>query len=397
MHVSRVRRSPRRAGVTPVLAVAITIASLSCLTSPAPAQARCTNGAFDRLAFWLGEWEVIAGGRLAGTNRVTRMLGGCAIQEEWTSVNGGTGRSLFWVAPEDRRWRQVWVTAAPFSPGGVKEKREVGDAGLPAGAVRFAGTVLDTLGRRWLDRTTLIPHADGTVRQHIEISTDNGTTWRTTFDASYRSPQPVAPARLAPVNVQLSESTWLGRRAIRLEPDTGSAEPLMALLRDTSFTTGTIELAVGGLVPAVASATARGFVGVAMHVHERGKRAQSFYLRLTNGGADGQLQRNRAVQYQATPDFPWSRLRAESPALFETAADVAPGRWTRMKLVVRRESARLYLDGSTVATLVVNDLKTAERDGAVALWIGPETIGYFGGMRITADTTFSDSRRTEHR
>jgi hypothetical protein len=38
----------------------------------------------------------------------------------------------------------------------------------------------------WLDRTTLKALVNGDVRQVIETSTDNGTTWKTGLDAIYR-------------------------------------------------------------------------------------------------------------------------------------------------------------------------------------------------------------------
>lgn len=161
---------------------------LALPTGSLQAQASCDDDRLARLNFWLGEWEVLAGDRLAGTNRITRVLDGCAVLEEWQAATGGKGRSLFYLSPEDRRWRQVWVTAAAFAAGGVKEKREVVQPDVPAGGIRFEGTVRDTLGRAWLDRTTLAPLPDGSVRQHIEISTDGGASWRTTFDARYRRP-----------------------------------------------------------------------------------------------------------------------------------------------------------------------------------------------------------------
>lgn len=43
-----------------------------------------------------------------------------------------------------------------------------------------------TGGRRCLDRTTLTPLPGGGLRQVIEISTDQGATWQTTFVAEYR-------------------------------------------------------------------------------------------------------------------------------------------------------------------------------------------------------------------
>ncbi|MGD8277921.1 MAG: hypothetical protein PVH00_07835, partial [Gemmatimonadota bacterium] len=98
-------------------------------------------------------------------------------------------------------------TGSALAPGGTKQKALV--ARLEDGGVRFQGTITAADGRRWLDRTTLTPLPDRRVRQHIEISTDGGATWRTTFDAFYvpdparRSPDqpwppPPGPSTLLP-------------------------------------------------------------------------------------------------------------------------------------------------------------------------------------------------------
>ena len=65
----------------------------------------------------------------------------------------------------------------------VKEKAELRDHGGPG--VRFQGSVVYPRGTV-LDRTTLTPRDDGTVRQLIEISSDGGDTWRVSFDGLYR-------------------------------------------------------------------------------------------------------------------------------------------------------------------------------------------------------------------
>lgn len=139
--------------------------------------------AFHQLDFWVGEWTVWSNGQQVGTNRIVKVQGGCAIEEHWIDSGGGTGQSLFYYIPAESSWRQVWVTPSARAAGGVKEKQSV-DA--PDGSIRFQGTIARTGAASYFDRTTLTPRADGTVRQHIEISTDGGQTWRTTFDAEYR-------------------------------------------------------------------------------------------------------------------------------------------------------------------------------------------------------------------
>ena len=138
------------------------------------------------LDFWIGEWEVfLAGGTKDGHNRIEKLLGGFALQENWTELDGHEGKSWFYYYRPEKRWKQVWVTDGGF----VKEKVQVADA--PPGSVRFRGEIPLKDGGTQLDRTTLTPLPDGRVRQIIEQSADGGKTWRTGYDAIYvRKPQP---------------------------------------------------------------------------------------------------------------------------------------------------------------------------------------------------------------
>ncbi len=139
--------------------------------------------AWRELDFWLGEWDVLAGGRRAGTNRIARVLGGCAIMEHWTDAGGREGKSLFYYQPITAEWKQVWVTDRAGVVGGLKEKALV--ERLAGGALRFQGEIPMPNGGSYLDRTTLTPLPDGRVWQLIEVSRDRGRTWQTSFDAEY--------------------------------------------------------------------------------------------------------------------------------------------------------------------------------------------------------------------
>lgn len=135
------------------------------------------------LDFWVGEWTVWSGDVQVGTNRIRKVQDGCAIEEHWTDSGGGTGQSLFYYLPSSGIWKQVWVTPYARVAGGVKEKTRVDG---PADGVRFQGALVREDGSTYLDRTTLTPLEGGVVRQHIEVSADQGETWETTFDAEYR-------------------------------------------------------------------------------------------------------------------------------------------------------------------------------------------------------------------
>lgn len=150
-----------------------------------PAPPACDgHPAFSQLDFWLGEWDVSVGGQPAGRNRIAKTLNGCAVEEHWEAAGGGKGISLFYYHPGAAEWRQVWVTDRALGQGGVKEKRRV--PAEDSGAVRFQGELRTAEGHPYLDRTTLTPLPDGTVRQLIEVSADGGSAWRPVFDAIYR-------------------------------------------------------------------------------------------------------------------------------------------------------------------------------------------------------------------
>src|SRR4051794_6685385 len=165
--------------------LALLVSLGSAATARAQTGAGCaSDSTYSALDFWLGEWDVLVGDQVVGTNRITRVLKGCAILEEWRDTMGGEGRSLFYVEPGTHRWKQVWVTDDARQVGGTKEKHLV--AHLPDGGIRFQGELPLPDGRLILDRTTLTPTRPGEVRQLIETSRDGGTTWRAGFDAHYR-------------------------------------------------------------------------------------------------------------------------------------------------------------------------------------------------------------------
>ncbi|MCC7171115.1 MAG: hypothetical protein IT459_11740 [Planctomycetes bacterium] len=179
---------------------------------------------------------------------------------------------------------------------------------------------------------------------------------------------------------------YRGRPAIHLVPTPeaeGTDESMLALLADEPFRDGTIEVDVAGAPRPGAPPDSRGFIGVAFRTGEQGEWSEVFYLRPTNARCDDQVRRNRSTQYACDPDFPWHRLRRESPGKYESYVDLEPGAWTKMRIEVRGTTARLYVDGAEQPCLVVTDLKHGDGEGRVALWAHVETDAYFGEVRVT--------------
>jgi hypothetical protein len=146
---------------------------------PAPArQPGCgSEPLYQQFDFWLGDWDVESGGKKAGTNRIEKILGGCVLLESWTGTGGSRGQSFNYYDDATKEWVQVWVDAS----GGSITCR----GGLRDGAMHLEGEHTHKDGHIEPFRMTFTPNPDGSVRQFIEQSKDNGKTWYVWFDGLY--------------------------------------------------------------------------------------------------------------------------------------------------------------------------------------------------------------------
>ena len=71
--------------------------------------------------------------------------------------------------------------------------------------------------------------------------------------------------------------------------------------------------------PAKAFPGARAIVGIAIRVQSGGSKYECIYLPPTNGRAGDMTRRNHSTRYISDPDWPWERLRKESPGAYEAA------------------------------------------------------------------------------
>ena len=190
--------------------------------------------------------------------------------------------------------------------------------------------------------------------------------------------------RLDAKNASIAQVTFKGRSAIQLiaKPDADNATSY-AVVKDTMFREGSIELDLASQPAAGAGGGARGFIGLAFRLQADG-RYEYIYLRPTNGRADDQVRRNHSTQYSAHPDFDFAKSRQDAPEKYESYVDLQPGVWTHYKIDVEGRKARLYVNGAEQPCLIVNDMKHEAQAGRVALWVGPGTEGYFSNLKVTA-------------
>lgn len=147
----------------------VLLAAASLSAQPKP----CSAPEFRQFDFWIGEWEVHANGKIAGTNRIKSIYNGCVLEERWDGVSGVSGASFNSFEPETGLWHQAWVDST---------------GGRLALSGKFENGRMTLSGRRadgGIDRITWTPNQDGTVRQLWETSKD-GVKWETSFDGLYK-------------------------------------------------------------------------------------------------------------------------------------------------------------------------------------------------------------------
>ncbi len=197
--------------------------------------------------------------------------------------------------------------------------------------------------------------------------------------ASLLSAQELAQLELKGTRAEASR--YHGSAAVKLTGD-GTSDGY-AVVKGSRFHNGTIDLDVAGAPAPGAVEGARGFIGIHFRIQADGAHWENIYVRPTNGRAADQLRRNHSTQYTSYPDWPWERLRKETPGMYESYADMVPGEWTHLRIVVHGTDASLFVGNADQPCLLVHDLKLGDAEGSVALWIGPGTEGYFRNLTIS--------------
>jgi hypothetical protein len=196
-------------------------------------------------------------------------------------------------------------------------------------------------------------------------------------------------------DVVLGAANWQGRKALRVDLSAAvqkrvtatqnGNQPAFALLPGR-FGDGSIEVDIGGEVNGRGDRDSRAFVGVAFHIPDDLSVYEAVYLRMTNGRlalpTPPAPRIDRAIQYTAHPDFHFDVSRRRAPGRYENGADIAPGRWTSLRLVVAGTRLQAYVGGSATPALEVSDLRYAGRAGQIGLWVDDGTAGYFANLRV---------------
>ena len=159
--------------------VALLVVMLCAAVSALSAQQKgCSDDKSHEFGVWIGEWEVTAGEQVAGHNSIQPILGGCVLQEIWSGAKGSAGSSFNFYDPQAKKWRQLWV----WRQGTTLELE--GD--YADGKMVLEGESVDAKGKKVHNRITWYDNPDDTVRQHWEVQSPGDTSWKTSFDGTYR-------------------------------------------------------------------------------------------------------------------------------------------------------------------------------------------------------------------
>jgi hypothetical protein len=144
----------------------------------------CTAPEYRQFDFWLGDWdtyEVNSPDKIVARNRVTRILGGCALLEVYEQRDGLNGQSFTIYDAARKVWHQSWVTNRGqllIIEGGLQ-----GDRMVLTGIDRGADGKSRLIRGIWTGVT-------GGVRETAETSSDDGKTWKPFFDIVFRPHKP---------------------------------------------------------------------------------------------------------------------------------------------------------------------------------------------------------------
>lgn len=142
--------------------------------------APCGSALFRQFDFFAGDWDTYDVGspsKVVARNKVTIILDGCAVQEDYQQSDGMHGESFSAYDVTRGMWHQTWVTN--------HGKLLLLDGRLAGDRMVLTATETAADGSTSLQRVIWFPQGTA-VRETAERSTDGGKTWKPVFDIVFR-------------------------------------------------------------------------------------------------------------------------------------------------------------------------------------------------------------------
>jgi ketosteroid isomerase-like protein len=160
--------------------VCVAIPSAAYCTTPTNNSETCAAANHHEFDFWIGDWEAFDfdnPDKIVARTRVTSILGGCVLFEEYNGASGLEGLSLSILDASKPQWHQSWVTN--------RGQLLLLDGKMESGAMVLSGMELVSGGKKRQVRGTW-KRVNGGVRESAETSLDHGKSWQPWFDLVFR-------------------------------------------------------------------------------------------------------------------------------------------------------------------------------------------------------------------
>lgn len=173
---------------------------------------------------------------------------------------------------------------------------------------------------------------------------------------------------------------YQGRKSVHLTTEKGE---VFAFLKGIQFQDGVIETDLALKTTTAPGVRNPGFLGIAFRASNDASHYEMFYVRPGNSISPDQAMRNHSVQYVSAPGNDWYKLRRQWPWVYESWAELRPETWARIRIEVHGRSAKLYVNGSKLSSLVVDGMTGEDLSGGVALWSTSGEEAYFSNVTVT--------------
>lgn len=137
------------------------------LMGPKTALAVCDQPEYNQFDFWLGDWQVRSpDGEVVGYNKIQKVHNGCVLTENYHTPAGFSGQSLNIFEPKSHKWHQTWVD----NSGTLLQL----NGELVNSTMVLTGKTKIESGETLHHKISWMHNADNTVRQHWQMSKDDG-------------------------------------------------------------------------------------------------------------------------------------------------------------------------------------------------------------------------------
>jgi hypothetical protein len=135
------------------------------------------NAETRRLDYWVGNWTM-GNGADKTMSKVSLSMDRCVFVEHWENGKGHVTEKTFAYSPEDKNWYGMFVD----NQGRV---HVFVDGKISSEGAEFRGTSRGPNGETVLNRLKVVRVSADKLEEIWEKSTDNGSSWVTSYRAEY--------------------------------------------------------------------------------------------------------------------------------------------------------------------------------------------------------------------